>query len=76
MRQYNYYLKNNDVQGYQAYKLNDDKKNLINYFIWKTDKKMIIKNDEKENIAQTVFYNFVVFQIIALAMAYRLNYYQ
>lgn len=31
----NYYLKNNDVQGYQAYKLNDDKKNLINYFIWK-----------------------------------------
>ena len=29
------YLKNNDVQGYQAYKLNDDKKNLINYFIWK-----------------------------------------
>ena len=31
----NYYLKNNDVQGYQAHKLNNDKKNLINYFIWK-----------------------------------------
>ncbi len=31
----NYYLKNNDVQGYQAHKLNNDKNNLINYFIWK-----------------------------------------
>jgi len=37
----NYYLKNNDVQGYQAYKLNNDSKNLINYFIWKNNNEYI-----------------------------------
>ena len=30
-----YYLINKDLQGFQSYILNNDKKNLINYFIWK-----------------------------------------
>jgi len=37
----NYYLKNNDVQGYQAYKLNNESKSLINYFIWKKNNEYI-----------------------------------
>jgi len=36
-----YYLKNKDIQGFQAYILNNDKKNLINYFIWKKNNQYI-----------------------------------
>ena len=37
----NYYLKNNDFQGYQAHRLNDDSKSLINYLIWKKNNEYI-----------------------------------
>ena len=36
-----YYLKNKDLQGYQAYLLNNDRKSLMNYFIWKKNNEYV-----------------------------------
>ena len=47
-----YYLKNKDLQGFQAYILNNDKKNLINYFIWKKSNDYIYQINSGLKIVQ------------------------
>lgn len=47
-----YYLINKDLQGFQAYILNNDKKNLINYFIWKKSNDYIYQINSGLKIVQ------------------------
>ena len=47
-----YYLINKDLQGFQSYILNNDKKNLINYFIWKKSNDYIYQINSGLKIVQ------------------------